>query len=81
MYARYPTLANWDCGFDNPLIVTAKIGNLKLCKRILENIGNEDLKDFECYCIDACFKASLNGHWKVVKLIVNYCEKKFENVD
>ena len=73
------TLANWNDSFDNPFIVAAKIGNLKLCKIILENIENEDLKDFESYCRDACSEASLNGHWKVVKLIVNYCEKKIEN--
>ena len=75
------TLANWDFSFDNPFNVAAKIGNLKLCKRILENIANEDLRDFKRYCIDACFKASLKGHWKVVKLIANYCEKKIENDD
>ena len=70
------TLANWNESFDNPFIVAAKIGNLKLCKIILENIENEDLKDFESYCKDACSEASLNGHWKVVQLIANYCEKK-----
>ena len=75
------TLANWNDRFDNPFIVAAKIGSLKLCKIILENIENEDLKDFESYCKDACSEASLNGHWKVVQLIANYCEKKIENED
>jgi hypothetical protein len=75
------TLANWDFGFHNPFSVAAKIGNLNLCKMILENIANEDQKDFERYCIDACFKASLKGHWRVVKLIANYCGKKNENDD
>ena len=67
------TLANWSYSFDNPFIISAKIGNLKFCEMILEKIDHEGLKDFESYCRDACSKASLNGHWKVVKLIVNYC--------
>merc|ERR1711894_36843 len=78
------TLESWndnDGMNDNPFIVAAKIGNLKLCKIILENIENEDMKDFESYCRDACSEASLNGHWKVVKLIVNFCGKRIENGD
>ena len=73
------TLANWNHSFANPFSITTKMGNLKLCKIILENIENEDLKDSESYCRDACSEASLNGHWKVVKLIVNFCEKRIEN--
>ena len=45
----------------------------------MENIEDEDLNNFEHYFKSACVQAVEQGHWKVVNLIGNYSEKKFEN--
>ena len=71
-----PKTFNWDELCENPLIVAAMMGNLKLCKIILKNIDTEDLYIIESYCKDACSKASLQGHWEVVNLIGNYIYRK-----
>ena len=75
-----PKTSNWKSEI-NPFFVAAKIGNLKLCKIIMENIDNADLNNIEHYFKSACVEAVEQGHWKVVNLIGNYSEKKFENAN
>ena len=71
-----PKTFNWNELCENPLIIAAMMGNLKLCKIILKNIDNEKLYILESYCKDACSKASLQGHWEVVILIGNFIYNK-----